>query len=128
MTKEVETHHKIAIKQAETHHATQAHDLEQSHEESVLKLECEVLAEEGCDHQAFVEVCSAALWACPLKAHGVLMYPLLLHTGNVPLTIMLATTPHPATVGGEQPLTASPPTSIKDASTPNQNQMAVPIV
>ena len=109
-TKEEETYHKIAVKEAETCHATQAHDLEQSHKESVLTLECEVLAEEGHDHQVFVEACGAALWACPLKAHGVLIYPLLLLTGNVPLAAMLATTPQLATVGGEPPLTTSPPT------------------
>ena len=91
---EAETHHKIAIKEAETHHATQAHNLQQSHEESVLKMEWEVLVQEGCDCQAFAEACDTALWACPLKAHGVLMYPLLLLTGNVLLVTMLATTPH----------------------------------
>ena len=36
MIKEAETHHKIVIKEAETCCATKAHDLEQSHEESVL--------------------------------------------------------------------------------------------
>ena len=69
--KEAETHYEVAIKEAETQCPTQAYDLEQSHQESVLKLEHEALAEEGHDHQAFVEACSTALWACPLKAHGV---------------------------------------------------------
>ena len=40
----------------------------------MLKLECEALAEEGHDYQAFVEACGAALQACALKAHGVLIY------------------------------------------------------
>ena len=76
----------------------------------MLKLECEALAEEEHDCQPFVEDCSAALLSCPLEAHGVLMYPLLLLTGNVPLATMLATTPQPATAGRELSLTASPPT------------------
>ena len=69
-----------------------------------------MLEEEGCDCQAFMEACSATLQACPLKAHGVLMYTLQLLTGNVPLAAMLATTPHPATTGREPLPTASPPT------------------
>ena len=108
--KEGETHQKITIKEAETHHATQPYNLEQSHKESVLKLECKELVEEGHDHQAFVEACSTALQACPFEDHGVLMYPLLLLTCNVPLAAMVATTPKLATAGGELLLTASPPT------------------
>ena len=55
-------------------------------------------AEQGHDCLAFMEACSAALQACPLKAHGVLMYPLLLLTDSVPLATMLSTTPLLATV------------------------------
>ena len=55
-----------------------------------------------------MEAFSAALWACPLKAHGVLMYPLQLLTGNVPMAAMLATTLQLATVGRELPSSASP--------------------
>ena len=76
----------------------------------MLMLECEVLVEEEHGCKAFVEACSTALWACPLKAHGVLMYPPQFVTANVPLAIMLATTPQLATTGREPPLTASPPT------------------
>ena len=68
MIKEAETHHKVTIKEAETHCITQAYNLEQSHEESVLKLEYGVLVEEGHDHQAFVEVCNAALQAYPTQS------------------------------------------------------------
>ena len=68
----------------------------------MLKLECEALAEEGCDHWAFMEACSTVLQAWPIKAHGVLMYPLQLLTGNVPLAAMLAT------VGWEPPSTTTP--------------------
>ena len=109
MIKQAETYYEVMIKEAEACHATQAHNLEQSHEESVLKLEHKALVKEGHDCQAFVEACRAALWACPTEAHGALMYPLLLLTGNVPLATMLATTAQLATVGGELPLTASPP-------------------
>ena len=107
------------IKEAEAHCATQAYNLEQSHVESRLKLEHEALAEEGCDCLVFEEACGAALQACPLKAHWVLMYPIQLLTGNVPLAIMLATTPQPATVGREPPLTASPPTALRILAAPS---------
>ena len=84
----------------------------------MLKLECEVLVEEGHDCQAFMEACGTALQACPFEAHGVLMCPLLLLTGNVPLATMLAATPQPATVGRELPLTAYPPTVSKVLAPP----------
>ena len=48
--REAETHYEVTIKEAEAHQATQAYALEQSHEESMLKLEHEALAEEGCNH------------------------------------------------------------------------------
>ena len=48
--KEAETHCEVTIKEAEACCATQAYTLEQSHKESMLKLKCEVLVEEGCDH------------------------------------------------------------------------------
>ena len=108
--REAETQYEVTVKEAETHHTTEAHDLEQSHKESVLKLECKALVEEGHDHQTFVEACGTAVWACPAKAHGALMYPLLLLTGDVPLAAMLAATLQLATVHGELPLIASPPT------------------
>ena len=57
------------------HHAAQAHNLELSHEESVLKLEHKVLVEEGHDCQAFLEASSVALQAWPTEAHGALVYP-----------------------------------------------------
>ena len=47
MIREAATSCKVMIKEAEASHATQAYALEQSHEESMLKLEHEVLAEEG---------------------------------------------------------------------------------
>ena len=78
---------------SQTHCTNQAHDLEQSYKESVLKLEHKVLVEEGHDCQAFVGACGTALYTCPTEAHGALMYPLVLLTGNMPLATILAT-PH----------------------------------
>ena len=75
-----------------------------------LSLECEALVEEGCDCQVFMEACSATWWACPLNAHGVLIYPLQLLTGNVLLAAMLATTPQSTTVARQLLPAASPPT------------------
>ena len=66
-----------------------------------------MLAEEVQHCQAFMEACGAALWACPIKDHGVLMYALQILTGNMPLATMLATTLQPATVGREPSSTAS---------------------
>ena len=79
------------------------------------------MVEEGCDHQAFVEACGAALQACHIEACGVLMYPLQLLISNVPLATMLVTILQLATVGRELPSTASPLTVSRDASTSNWN-------
>ena len=101
------------IKEAQPHWAIHACTLEKFHKESMLELEHEAIAEEGWYCQAFLEACGAVLWACPPKAHGVLMYPLQLLTGNVPLATILgmaATTQQPATAGREPMSTASPPT------------------
>ena len=56
-----ETCYEVMVKEVEACCTTQAQALEQSHEESMLKLEHEALAEEGCDCWAFVEACSTAL-------------------------------------------------------------------
>ena len=87
--------------------------MEKSHKESMLEVECEVIAEEGWGCQAFLEACGAVLWTCPPEAHGVLMYPLQLLTGNVQLAAILgmpATTLQLATADRELTSTASPPT------------------
>ena len=47
--REAETHYELAVKEVEAHCVTQAHALEQSHTESMLMLECQMLAEEGHD-------------------------------------------------------------------------------
>ena len=75
MINEVETHCEVVTKEAEACHATQGYTLEQSHEESMLKAEHEVLAEEGHDCQAFIEACSITLWACPFKPVGYWCMP-----------------------------------------------------
>ena len=70
--KEVEVCHRTTIKEAKLHcttriteakvcHTTNSYVLQQTHRESLLALECEVIAEEGQDHQAFVEASTAAL-------------------------------------------------------------------
>ena len=90
------------IKEVEACWAIHACTLETSHKERMLELECEAIPEEGWDCQAFLEACGAVLWACPPKACGVLMYPLQLLIGNVPLAAILgmsATTLQLATAG-----------------------------
>ena len=127
---EADTHHAAAIKEAEACQAIHACTLEKSHKESMLELEHEAIAEEGQDCWAFLEAYRAVLWACPPEACVVLMYPLQLLTGNVPLAAilgMLATTPNWL----QQPENwhQQPPTyRVRDASTPNQNQIAVPLI
>ena len=50
-----------AIEQAEVHHATAACAFQQAHRDSVLALEHKMKAEEGWDHQAFVEAFGATV-------------------------------------------------------------------
>ena len=52
-------------------------------------LKCEAKAEEGQEHQAFMEAFGAVMWACLPETHGALMYPLWLLTSNVPLAAIL---------------------------------------
>ena len=47
--KEVEVCFAVAIKEVEAHSVIHACALEKSHKESMLGLECEVIAEEGCN-------------------------------------------------------------------------------
>ena len=121
--KEVKVYYAVMIKEAEDHWVIHACTLEKSHKESMLELEHEAIAEEGLDHQAFLEACVAVLWACPPKAHGVLMYPLQLLTGNVLLATILkmpATTLQPATAGRELTSTASPPIVSENPAPPTR--------
>ena len=114
------------IKEAEIHCTAQAHDLELSHIGSVLKLECEALMEEGHDCQVFMEACITALWACPTKNHGALMYPLLLLTDNVSLAAMLASTPQLTTMDRELLVAASPSTVSRMPTSPSGTKQQCP--
>ena len=73
----------IVMQQHKTQATTWAHALEQSHGESMLNFEHETLVEEGCTCQACIEAYGAALWTCPVEAHGVQLYPLQLLIVNV---------------------------------------------
>ena len=108
--KEVEVYCAAAIKEVEACQVIHACTLEKSHKESMLELEHELIAEEGWDHQAFLEACGPVLWACPPEAHGVLMYPLHLLTGIMllaPILGMLAITQQLATAG-RKPMSQPP--------------------
>ena len=87
--KEAELCHTTRIKEAEVCHTTNVCVLPQTHRESVLELEYEVMAEEGQDCWDFVEASRVAFWACLPETHEALMYPLQLLTGNVPLAAIL---------------------------------------
>ena len=78
--KEAEVYHTTRIKEAEVCHTTNSCVLQQSNQESMLALECEAIAEEGWDCQAFVEATAVALWACPPETHLALIDPLQLLT------------------------------------------------
>ena len=59
-----------AIKQAVVHHATTDYVFQQAHRDRVLVLEHDAKAEEGWDHQAFMEAFGVAISACPPKMWG----------------------------------------------------------
>ena len=86
--KEAKLHHTTRIKEAKLHHTTNSCVLQQTHRESMLAIECEVVAE-GQDYWASVEASTVALQACLPKTCGALMYPLQLLTSNVPLATIL---------------------------------------
>ena len=135
-----ETQTTEAIKEAKAHCATVIQDAEatcaavireveatcaecmctiwQSHGESMQDIDREAIAEEGRDCQSFLIACGAVLWACPPEAHGILMYPLQLLTGNMSLAILLAIFPQPSTTMGESnPATPHPAVSVEPMPT-----------
>ena len=61
--------------------------IQQSHTEDMQHLEMDAMEEEGRDHLSFLATCGKALQACPQEVHGVLMGPLQLLMGNIPLAI-----------------------------------------
>ena len=75
---EAELHHITRIKEAEAHCTTNSCVLQQSHRESMLALECEVITEEGWRCHTFVEASVVALEACLPETHWAIMYPLQL--------------------------------------------------
>ena len=128
--KEAEFHCAATIKEAEACHAIHDCALQQSHKESILELEHEAIAEEGQNHWVFMEACGAVLWVYPPKACWVLMYPLLLLTGNMELASilgMLATTLQLATVGRAMTSTASQPTVSEMPASPTRTRMVAPL-
>ena len=93
-----------AIREAEAACTEHAHILQQSHGECMQEMEREAIEEEGRDHQSFLTSCGEALWVCPPKAHGVLMYPLQLLMRNMSLAALLAISPQSSTATGEPAL------------------------
>ena len=77
-----------------------------------------MLVKEGYTCLSFLEACGAALRACPIEAHGVLLYPLQLLMGNILLASLLTATPQPAPLAREPPLTVPPPLVSKPSSSP----------
>ena len=71
----------------------QAHSIQQSHSEGMQHLEAAALEEEGRGCLSFLSACWAALQTCPPDALEVLMYPLHLLTGNMPLGTSLVSSP-----------------------------------
>ena len=102
-----------AIREAEATCADCVCTIQQSHGESMQDIEREVIEEEGRDHQSVLIACWAALQACPPEAHGILMYPLQLLTGNMTLATLLAIFSQPSTKMGEPtPVTPHPTASV----------------
>ena len=117
--KEVEAHHVAIIKDAEDHHVATIKEAEdwctawvqalQSHREDILKFEHEALEKEEHSCLSFLEACGAALRACPIEAHRVLLYPLRFLMGNILPASQLTATPQLAPPVREPPLTVSLP-------------------
>ena len=79
-------------------------------------LEREAIEEEERDCQSFLIASGAALQVCPLEAHGVLVYPLQLLTGNMSLAALLAISPEPCTAMWESaPANPHPTVSAEPA-------------
>ena len=77
------------LAKAKAHHAATASTLQQAHLESISALNCEVTEEEGQKCQAFMRKFSTTLQACSSEDHWVLMYPVQLLAGGVPLASLL---------------------------------------
>ena len=86
---EVEVIHATAVRKAEAASTAQTSKLQQAHQVTIQTLEDEAIKEEMHSCQSFLWACGAALQACPNESLGVLMHPIHLLTGNMPLTGLL---------------------------------------
>ena len=107
------------------HHSTAATALKEAYKSNIMALEWEAKTEEGRDHQAFAEAFWAVMWdahqgtlnvsspaTCQQCAAGCHHWndncnAATSHGGH---SSCIKVTPQLATMGGEPPLTASPPT------------------
>ena len=93
------------IKEVEDCHTVQVHALQQSHRQDILNFKCKAREKEEHTHLSFLEACEAALRACPIEVHGVLLYPLQLFMGNILLASLLTATQQPAPPARKPPST-----------------------
>ena len=121
---EAETKCAVTIREAEATCVDLACTLQQLHRESMQNIEREVIEDEGWDHQSFLSTCGMALQVCPPEAHGVLMYPLQLLTGNMSMAALLVTTTQLATTMGTYPH-IYPTSSVSGTCTSNGDQTAM---
>ena len=123
--KEAEVHCAAMIKEAEAHCTIHAHTLEKSQKESMLELECEATAEEGwiTEHSwSPVGLSTWSLWGTNVSlAAPYWQYAASHHLRDASY--------HPTTGYSRQGnnVNSLPTYSIRDASTPNQNKMVVPL-
>ena len=126
-----------AIRQAKVHCTTTTYTFQQAHQESVLELECQMMAEERQVCQAFMEAFMVTIQACSPNNWGALLYPLQLLTCDVPLACLLwmsATAQlHAVEDGGPAPVSSIPNVSrwqyhkwVPNASTIPQPRMYQP--
>ena len=78
-----------AIRKVESHCTEHGCSIQQLHIEGMQCLETEAIEEYGRDCLSFLAACGIALQACPPEAHGVLIGPLQLLMGNMPLATLL---------------------------------------
>ena len=78
-----------AIRKVESHSAKQACSIKLLHVEGMQCLEMEAIEEEGKDHLSFLAACGTVWQVSSPKAHWVLITPLHLFMGNIPLATLL---------------------------------------
>ena len=93
------------IKEAEDHCTAQVHAHQQSHREGILNFEQKVLEKKAHTCLSILEACVAALRACTIEAHGVLLCPLQLLMGNILPDSLLTAGLQPAPLAREPPST-----------------------